>query len=84
MATILIKPVSVTSKGGWPVTITGISPTDHDCIAGEVTTPGRGKIDGEWNLAGTLRDGTHDGNLDINDPQIHEIEQLARQLGATY
>lgn len=82
MATIKIKPIEVQSRGGYPVVITGISPTHHDCISGTIETPGAGTIDGQWDLSGYLRGGTDPCNLDTSLEELADLFQLSRQLGA--
>jgi|GEM_PF-1258324 len=81
MATILVKPVSTKSTGGYSATINGIEPTDHDCIHGEITAPS-GVTQGQWNLNGIMRGGTTDTNIAANDPVFSDIASLAKQLGA--
>lgn len=81
MATILIDPVKVKSRGGHSVTIKGISPTQHDCIDGEITGAA-GTIKGSWNLSGIRRGGQDGENLDMNTPPMSDIRDLAKRLGA--
>lgn len=83
MAVIKIEPISVTSNGGYQVVLSGISPTYHDCIIGEIDTPGMGKVSGEWNLSGIMRGGTSDCSLDMRVDELRELGDLARALGAT-
>ena len=83
MATLLIKEIHVTSRGGYNVIITGVVPTDHDCIVGTIDTPGQGVISGCWNLSGYLRSGTNSCNLDMNNSLLAELSDLLKQLGAS-
>ena len=82
MATLKVVPIKVKSIDGNPVEITGISPTDHDCIAGTITLPGQGPKKAEWNLSGLMRDGSDPCNLDMRSGELAELARLARQLGA--
>ena len=81
MATILIDPVDVVSKGGFTGRIIGIDPTSHDCIIGELTTA-IGTKRAEWNLSGTMRGGTPNCNLDTSQLELSELVSLLKQLGA--
>jgi hypothetical protein len=84
MATILIEPITTKSIGGFPVTIDGIDPTDHDCLRGSITTPGGGISRGSWDLNGTMRDGHPDCNLNTRDDAVAaDAAATARQLGAS-
>ena len=83
MATILIEPVSTTSKGGFPVTVTGIAPTDHDCIIGEINTPSAGKRRQVWDKNGRARDNDESCNINMSDDELREIAALSDQLGPT-
>jgi hypothetical protein len=82
MATLKIEPILTTSIGGWDVVLTGLDPTDHDFIVGNITTPALGAIPGKWDGAVFLRNGHSDGNIRPNDAEIAELIALARQLGA--
>jgi hypothetical protein len=78
-----IEPIHTKSKGGYDVVLTHISPADHDCLGGEINTPGSGLIVGQWNLAGYLRSGTETCNLDMRSGELPGLVELAKQLGAT-
>jgi len=82
MATLLIAPIALVSIGGYAVQITGIEPTNHDCIVGTIQTPGMGLIQGRWNLGGFLRGGTNQTNLDMRSNDMIDLRQLAISLGA--
>ena len=82
MATLKIEPLIVQSRGHNRVVITGVSPTDHDCIVGEYWTKTEGPIPGQWDLSGYLRGGTEPLNLDMGDNDVAGVAGLAAQLGA--
>ena len=84
MATIIIDPIATYSKGSYSVTITGIDPTEHDCIKGTIVTPGAGIQQGEWNLAGTMRGGKDNSNLDPRDEVTSNVIATAISLGSKY
>lgn len=77
-----ISPIKGQSNGGYPVVITGIDPTDHDCIVGEITTPGKGTTKGRWNLGGTMRDGVPECNIDTRQGALAGAAEEARRQGA--
>lgn len=83
MLAILITETKVQSTGGYPVTVSGIDPTDTDCICGRIDTPGTGPTDARWNLAGIMRGGTDQCNLQMNSVDLAPVAALARKLGAT-
>lgn len=82
MATLKIEPIEVASRGKNRVVITGLDPTDHDCIVGQYWLGRDGPHNGSWNLSGLLRDGDESRNLDMNEGSLSELAILARQLGA--
>ncbi len=82
MATLKIHPIEIYSKGRNRVLITGISPTDHDCIVGEMWTKLEGPIPSVWNLSGLRRGGTHESNIDMSSEELKDLSKLAVQLGA--
>jgi hypothetical protein len=84
-ATIQIHPIVVFSKGRHRVVISGISPTDHDCIVGELFTRTDGPIPAFWDLAGYRRGGRggeEPSNLDMGLDELQALSKLAIQLGA--
>ena len=82
MANVLIEPIETKSRGGYPVKITGIDPNTHDCLIGEITTPGMGTTKESWDLSGYMRGGTDKCNLDLNDDDFSGVSELAKKLGA--
>lgn len=82
MAAILIEPVSTQSVGSYPVEIIGIDPTSHDCLIGDITTPGKGKTREAWNLGGLMRGGSAPVNLDMRSDDLQAAVELAKHLGA--
>ena len=82
MATIQIDPIEVKSRGGHAVTITGLRPTDTDCLVGSIVTPGKNLSNEQWNLSGIMRGGVDACNLDMSSAALEELARLARQLGA--
>ena len=81
MATILIDPINIQSRGGFPVCITGIDPTDHDCIVGIVDPIGTPRMNARWNENGTMRGGTDNSNLDMSADEMVDIVGLLQKLG---
>jgi hypothetical protein len=82
MATILIQPVVTQSIGSFSVEITGIDPTSHDCLIGNITTPGQGVTEESWDLNGLMRGGSAPLNLDIRSDDLAGVISLAKHLGA--
>jgi hypothetical protein len=82
MATVIIEPIDTKSAAGWEVKITGIDPSNSDCIIGTINTPGKGPLRGNWNLYGLLRGGNTDCNLDMRTNEMIDLVALARKLGA--
>jgi hypothetical protein len=81
MAVLTIHPIHVQSRGGYPVLINGLAPTDHDCIVGEIKTPA-GLTQARWNLNGIMRGGSDNCNINMNMEELAELSQLVMQLGA--
>jgi hypothetical protein len=81
-ATLKIEPIHLTSVGGFDVQITGLEPTDHDCLVGQLLPPRHPSLRARWNLGGVMRGGTQDCNLDMRSNEMIELVQLARNLGA--
>jgi hypothetical protein len=82
MATVLIAPVTTQTSGGYPAEVTGIGPTDYDCLIGTIDTPGLGKIPARWNTVGICRGQTPQCNLDVRTPIVADVVQTAKKLGA--
>lgn len=82
MATISLEPIPSNSRAGYPVLIRGVRPATHDCIIGEISTPGMGLVQAEWNLSGIMRGGTDETNLDMHRDELDELVRLAKSLGA--
>jgi hypothetical protein len=83
VATIQIDTINTKSTGGYPVTISGLCPTDHDCIAGAIVTPGTSLTPARWNLSGIMRGGTDKCNLNMSADEMHDLGELAKRLGAS-
>lgn len=83
MSIILIQPVVTTTSAGFNAIISGIAPSDHDCLVGSITTPGRGLIDVRWNLGGTCRDIDDSCNLDMRKYESSDVHDTPERLGAT-
>lgn len=81
MTELLIAPINVKSKGGYRVRITGLNPTDHDCIVGEITPPS-GPIQARWNLSGLMRNGSDECNLVMNSEELSDLKLTAEKLWA--
>lgn len=81
MATILIEPIATQSRKGYPAHIIGIDPTRGDCIIGDIQPHGVPQTRVRWDLSGTARDQTSDCNLNMSDPALAELAELARHLG---
>ena len=82
MTAILIEPVNAQSIGSFSVEITAIDPTEHDCLIGTITTPGKGNTREKWNLNGLMRGGSSPVNLDMQSDAFSEVISLAKKLGA--
>ncbi len=82
MATLLIQPIVVTTIGGMQARITGIDPTNHDCLEGGIL-PINPLTRTQWNLNGIARDSHDDCNLDMRADELSDLARLARQLGAS-
>lgn len=83
MTSILIEPVTSQTIGSYPLEITGIDPTSHDCLVGTLTTPGKGTTREAWNLSGIMRGGSSPLNLDIGADELGAVFDLAKHLRAT-
>ena len=81
MVKILIEPIKMKSLGGNPVSITGISPSDHDCIVGEIELLGGRSQRAKWNVNGTMRGGADSTNLDMCSEELADIGSLLQKLG---
>lgn len=81
MATILIESITTATRGGFPVHIVGLDPTNGDCIIGDIQPHGAPQTRVRWNLGGTARNQTPNCNLDMSDDDLSELARLARQLG---
>jgi hypothetical protein len=83
MATIQIEPIQTQSREGYKVTITGIDPTDRDCIVGEITTSAIGTKRQKWNLNGAATNSPDSCNLNMYDnDDLIDLVELAKKLGA--
>jgi hypothetical protein len=82
MATVLIAHVATQTTGGYPAQVTGIDPTDHDCLVGTIYTPGAGEVDARWNNVGICRGKTDGCNLDVNTSDMTDVIKTAKKLGA--
>ncbi|MGB7097516.1 MAG: hypothetical protein WBD95_01945 [Xanthobacteraceae bacterium] len=83
MATLKIEPITVQSQGNRPVVITGIRPTDPDCIVGQYwKNHVDGPYDAVWNLSDLMRDGSDPLNLNMKNDELADLETLLINLGA--
>lgn len=82
MATVKISPITTQTTGGYKADITGIDPTDHDCLSGTIDTPGSSTIDAKWNLGGICRDNDSSCNLDTHRSEVADAVETAKKLGA--
>ncbi len=82
MAILKIEPIKVATRGGLDALITGLEPTDHDCIVGEVFSRTDNLTNARWNLSGLHRGGSDASNLDMREAQLQELATLAKRLGA--
>jgi hypothetical protein len=82
MAIILIAPVTTQTKNGYPAEVTGIDLADPHCLRGTINTYGAVKIAMKWTLSGLCR-GTGEGcNLNITTPEMADVVDVAKRLGA--
>jgi hypothetical protein len=82
MATLKIQPIEVHSKGRNRVLITGITPLDDNCFAGDVWNGLDGPIPSVWDMNGVRRGGQREYDLDMDLEELKELAELAVQLGA--
>jgi len=75
MATRKIEPISTTTTGGLPATITGIDINHADCFEGTITYPDETK-NVSWNKNGLCRDGNGDESLNKHSPEFENIKAL--------
>lgn len=80
MPSVLVIPIQTTTSGGYVAEVREIHPDDHDCLIGEVVTPGAGRIKCRWNSGGTARDATQACNLDMGAAELAGIGAIARKL----
>lgn len=81
MAALAIHPIHTQSRGGYPVIINGLDPSDHDCLVGEIS-PLSGRQEARWSLHGIMRGGSDSANLPMDSDDMKELVLLARKLGA--
>ena len=81
MAVIIIQAVPTKTVGGFDAIITGIDPTNGDCLIGTIDTPRSGIKDFEWNLGGICRDTDESCNLDMRKNETHNLRVTAEKLG---
>ncbi|MQX38624.1 hypothetical protein [Roseospira navarrensis] len=81
MATLKIETVKTKTKGGYDAEITGIDPTDTDCLRGTINTPAKGMENGKWNLGGICRDKADECNIIPNSEEITDVIDTAKRLG---
>lgn len=82
MAIITINPVTTKTTKGFAATVTGIDPTNCDCLIGEIVTPGKGLIEVRWSLGGICRDTHESCNLDMRENENSNLRDTALRLGA--
>jgi hypothetical protein len=75
-----IEPISTTTTGGYPATITGINTGSTDFIVGTITAPAR-TFDASWDGSGFCRDNDPSCNLDTQSNQFIEVREAASVFG---
>lgn len=79
MATILIKPVSTTTRGNSAAELTGIEASGSVTIAGAVTSGGAA-INVEWDVDGNCINHHDRFNLDTAAGEVRDVLDTARKL----
>lgn len=82
MAVVLITPVSTTTRGEYDAKITGIDPTDTDCLHGTVDVK-HGSKNRKWNDVGICRDSPEELNLDPNTQEVGDVIETAKKLSGS-
>lgn len=81
MAVIPITPVATTTRGGYAAEITGIDPTDTDCLHGTVQV-NHGSKNRKWDDAGICRNSPEELNLSPSAPEVSDVIETAKKLSA--
>ena len=84
MASILIKPVTTKTSGGFPATISSINPTNSDFLEGTIQTPKAGLKEVRWDRYGRCRDHDVIYNLDKETNEMYDLIDTAKCLGTTF
>ena len=79
MAIIKIEPVQTTTTGGYAAEITGIDPSDKDCILGTVAVP-HGKPERSWDDSGICRDNPDGLNLKVTASEVSNVIQTIKAI----
>jgi hypothetical protein len=82
MAIVLIAPVATQTKNGYPAEVTGIDLADPYCLRGTINTYGAVKIAMRWTLSGLGRGAGEGCNLVITTPEMADVVDVAKRLGA--
>lgn len=82
MAILNLEPVNTNTTGGFEAQISGIDPTDSDCLVGTVLTVGLGRKKVRWDLGGRCRDNHDSLNLDMRNDKMLDLRETAKRLGA--
>jgi hypothetical protein len=82
MAIVLIAPVATQTKSGYPAEVAGIDLTDSHCLRGTINAYGAVKIAMRWTLSGLGRGAGKGCNLNITAPEMADVVEVAKRLGA--
>lgn len=72
MATIELIPIITKTNGGFPAEVTGLDPSESNCIIGTVTLPTQKRQRVQWSATGICR----------NKPQEYDLVNKSRKLSA--
>jgi hypothetical protein len=79
---ISIEPIDTITRDGWPTRVTGIDMTSGDPFVGTLEyEPGKHRS-ARWRLNGNMRDAPPHWNLVLEQPELQELYDVAKRLGA--
>lgn len=79
---ITIEPIDTQTRNGTPARVTGIDMTSGDPFRGTIEyEPGKHR-DTRWRLNGSARDSLPAWNIELDNPELEHLYEVAKNLGA--
>ena len=75
MIVLSIEPVELTTKGGYPAVITGLTINDEYTFKGTVTSENAGELQVFWNKSGSCHNQSDSANLDTSSYEFKDFIQ---------